>query len=160
MRMQFPDGADHGADRPRDPEWFRPLYGLWSAVPHTPPFDRFDPDDFMLMGRVLRIVGPHVTLYKHRFTRRYLNLDASSLTYRYVGPPLESFRSGEYRRQPLTDALRALGLDQLHRLKASPASAATSRSARGDTGHLRLVPAPPEGRARPATHSGAAGGPR
>ncbi|MCU1371430.1 MAG: hypothetical protein JWO77_2624 [Ilumatobacteraceae bacterium] len=125
MRMQFPEG-----DGPHDPEWFRPLYDVWRAVPAVAPFDRFDPDDFLVMGRVLRGPQPDITLYKHRYTRRYLNLDAAGLAYRYAGPPLESFRSGEYRRQDLTAALRALGLGELPHLKvASRPGAAGGRTA-------------------------------
>lgn len=112
MRMQFPEGTG-----PLDPEWFRPLYDLVPKVPAVGSLTYFDPDDFMLMGRVLRSPRPDITLYKHRYTRRYLNLDASGQPYHYLGSPLESFRSGQYRRQDLDVALRCLGLWELPQLK-------------------------------------------
>lgn len=139
MHVQFPDGGD----RPLDPQWLRPLYLVWPAIPALPPLERFDPDDFMVMGRVLRAPRPDITLYKHRFTRRYLNVDAAGRTYRYAGPPSESFRSGEYRRQDLVASLRALGLGELPDLKAAravlDAHERPRRRGDGGRGHLRLV---------------------
>ena len=113
MRMQFPEG-----DGPLDPEWFRPLFDLFPLVPAEGPLKYFDPDDFMLMGRIVRPPRPAITLYKHRYTRRYLNLDASGQAYRYLAPPIDSDRSGQYRRhKDLHAALSGLGLWELPQLK-------------------------------------------
>lgn len=52
-------------------------------------------DDFMFMHRS----GP-VYAYKHRATRRYLNLDADGKAYRWAGP------DAEYDQIDLADALK------------------------------------------------------
>jgi hypothetical protein len=113
MRVQFPEG-----DGPLDPEWFRPLFDLFPTIPAEGSLKYFDPDDFMVMGRIVRPPRPSITLYKHRYTRRYLNLDASGQAYRYFAPPLGSGRSGQYRQhKELRSALSGLGLWELPQLK-------------------------------------------
>jgi len=61
------------------------------AAAGLPPFDPFD---FMYMGRLTAVDVPDVHMYKHRWTRRYLNIDALGHAYRYVpsahaGPDLD-----------------------------------------------------------------------
>ena len=61
----------------RQPNW-DPLIRLLSRKEYAD----LDVDDFMYMGDVGSIV-----LYKHRITRRYLNIDASSgRFYQYTNP--------------------------------------------------------------------------
>lgn len=46
-----------------------------------------DEHDFMYMGAALSVTGSlSIHLYKHRETRRYLNLDDGGHAYRYCGP--------------------------------------------------------------------------
>ena len=115
MRMQFPDG-----DGPLDPEWFRPLVDVFPSVPAEGSLRFFDLEDFMVMGRVLRRPRPDVTIYKHRYTRRYLNLDGAGQAYRYLPPASGSNGYGSYRRHgDLGAALAGLGLWELPKLKPS-----------------------------------------
>lgn len=137
MRMQFPE-----ADGPLDPEWFQPLYDLFPSIPAEGSLKYFDPNDFMVMGRIVRPPRPSITLYKHRYTRRYLNLDASGQAYRYFAPPLASDRPGQYLpHDDLISALRGLGLAELPQLK--PVLARVRRGVEA-----------------PLTHSGGVGGSR
>lgn len=52
---------------------------------------------FMFMGCAVTAKGDRIYLYKHIWTRRYLNLDGKGQTYRY--------ESGKYQPIPMLDAL-------------------------------------------------------
>ena len=72
----------------------------------------FDVDDFMIMGGWRRNGKPLLYLYKHGFTRRYLNIDADGEAWRYVEPKrLDSNHPGRFIRLPsLESAVNSLGL--------------------------------------------------
>jgi hypothetical protein len=55
---------------------------------------QLDPDDFMWMGSVVPAGGGvSIERYKHRDTRRYLNVDAGGHTYRYLNGGYELHQS-------------------------------------------------------------------
>lgn len=97
---------------PLDEEWTRPLDGVARALVGVRRFRYFDLGDFMIMGKEVRRGRPDVYLYKHRYTRRYVNLDEAGHAYRYIGPrSLDSNYEGRYvRRRSLRDALDHLEL--------------------------------------------------
>lgn len=69
--------------------------------------------EFMFMTRVdRRRPRPSIHLYKHIFTRRYLNLDAAGHAYRYIAPrDIMSDYPGRYvPHRSLTAALHHLEL--------------------------------------------------
>ena len=104
----FPD--DHGI---LDPSWLEPLNLVTKAVAGNPRFRFFDPADFMIMNQVLRRSRPTLTLYKHWYTRLYLNLDQAGHAYRYVPPKnwLTSTHDGRYlAHRSLTEAMDHLEL--------------------------------------------------
>ena len=78
MKYAFPTESE-----PLEP-WFEPLHLVAAAIAGNRLYRFFDCDDFMLMGRVVRTKRPDITLFKHRYTRRYLNLDATGRPYRYT----------------------------------------------------------------------------
>lgn len=84
--LVFPD------DGPLHDSWRTPLEAVTRVVTGNPRFPFYDPDDFMIMCRVLRGPRPSLVLYKHYYTRRYLNLDDTGHTYRYV-PPKDLYNS-------------------------------------------------------------------
>jgi hypothetical protein len=53
--------------------------------------------EFMFMGQVTGDAGP-IYLYKHVWTRRYLNLDQEGKAYRFTGY--------EYEPRPLDEAIK------------------------------------------------------
>ena len=59
-------------DAPAD---WAPLEQLARLCRERPDLPELDPDQFMYMGRAIRRGLPPVLLYKHVWTRRYLNLD-------------------------------------------------------------------------------------
>ena len=61
------------ADFPNDSDW----YALEHYIPEQ------ERGDYMLMGRAIGNVGQIISLYKHRDTREYVNLDKGGNTYRY-----------------------------------------------------------------------------
>ena len=148
MRMQFP--ADDG---PLDPSWFAPLERIEALCPKEGSLRFFALPDFMVMGRVVRPPRPTITLYKHAYTRRSINLDDAGVAYRYVAPS-DDRRSGRYvRHQSPHRALDALGLFELPWLKPGlgieglgpnpyrrpgDVSASTTEGGAGH-GHLRVV---------------------
>lgn len=85
-------------DDPLDTSWTSPLEAVERAIRGIRRYQFFELDDFMIMCRVLRRPRPDLVLYKHCWTRRYLNLDAAGHAYRYF-PPKDpaSSRSGQYR---------------------------------------------------------------
>jgi hypothetical protein len=73
------------SDGPIDPAWIEPLEAVASAIAGDPLYRFFDTDDFMIMARLIRRPRPSIVLYKHYYTRRYLNLDDAGHAYRYIG---------------------------------------------------------------------------
>lgn len=81
MRFVFP--SDHV---PLSEDWTRPLEGVARSVAGVRRYRFFALDDFMIMAQIRRRERPDLHLYKHVYTRRYLNLDAAGHAYRYVSP--------------------------------------------------------------------------
>lgn len=152
MRMEFPEGPE-----PLAPEWWQPLERILAHIPPERPYSFFDPEDLMVMGRVVRPPRPTITLYKHVHTRRYLNLDRTGQAYRYAAPA-DLAKPARYLRLPDLEAgLRGLHLAELPWMKPSlaherdvedfwiddeaAATADVARSIRGGAhrGHLRVV---------------------
>ena len=106
-------------DDPLDPSWTSPLEAVGRAIRGVRRYQFFELEDFMIMCKVHRLPRPDLVLYKHYFTRRYLNLDAAGHAYRYF-PPRDpaSTRSGQYRlHRNLPTAMDHLGLWQLPWMK-------------------------------------------
>lgn len=96
------------------PEW-RPLEAISSLVRQRPDLPHFHPGEFMYMAAVQRARADLVVhLYKHRDTRRYLNLDDAGHAYAYVHCECDCQSldcSGRYSRHGyLVDALDRLEL--------------------------------------------------
>lgn len=91
MKYAFPD-----EDEPLDPSWLEPLEIVAATIASNHRYRLFDLGDFMIMGRVVRSQRPDITLYKHHYTRRYLNLDHTGRPYRYIPPRRDSRGSGRY----------------------------------------------------------------
>lgn len=81
MRLVFP--SDHV---PLSEDWIRPLQAVARSIAGVRRYRFFDLDDFMIMAQIRRRERPDLHLYKHVYTRRYLNLDAAGHAYRYVSP--------------------------------------------------------------------------
>jgi hypothetical protein len=64
-----------------EPDWapLEQLCRLCRASPKLPPLD---PGEFMYMGRVGAARRPPIHLYKHVYSRRYLNLDDAGHAFR------------------------------------------------------------------------------
>lgn len=112
MRHGYPE---EGA--PFDPAWIAPLHAVAHALANSTRIvdSFFDPDDFMFMGWYQRTKRSRIMLYKHRDTRRYLNVDETGQTYRYVVPKSDDDRDeGTYRRySSLQVAVDRVGLWEL-----------------------------------------------
>jgi hypothetical protein len=101
-----------------DPAWWAPLERVARLVVGVPAYQFFDVDDFMLIVRLVRPPRPAITLYKHRETRRYLNLDDAGHAYRYVPPRDDSKSNGRYvAHRDLREALDHLRLWELPWMK-------------------------------------------
>ncbi len=80
-------------------EWCAALHLVESKVVDLPDGKFFDVDDFMIMGGWHRRGKPMIYLYKHGFTRRYINVDMDGIAWRYVPPAqLDDDHLGHYRR--------------------------------------------------------------
>lgn len=80
-------------------EWCAPLHLFQEQSADHPDAVFFDVDDFMLMCGWQRAGKPLLLLGKHRYTRRYLNVDMAGDVWRYVPPRKFSDRSpGTYKR--------------------------------------------------------------
>jgi hypothetical protein len=104
-RLQFPAEA----------EW-RPLEGVAYLTRQSDELPSFHEDEFMYMGAVWnarkRLL---IHLYKHRDTRRYLNLDDGGHGYKFCAPSPEDAKDdlagGTYRlHRSLSDAVANLDL--------------------------------------------------
>lgn len=112
MRHEYPE-----RDQPFDPAWIAPLLAVDEILAKSLRIadSLFDPDNFMIMGWYRRHGRSNIMLYKHRDTRRYLNVDSQGRAYRYVAPrSLDSEREGCYRRHlTLRAAIDHVGLWEL-----------------------------------------------
>jgi hypothetical protein len=114
MREISPTG-----DGPLDPSWWAPLESVARVVEGRSRYRFFDADHFMVMVRLGRRGRPDLTLYKHVFTRRYLNLDDAGHAYRYIAPRDEMKGDGRYvAHRNLRDALDHLRLWELPWMKS------------------------------------------
>ena len=68
-------------------EWWTPLLLAASAARRERIPWPIHLDDFMLMGRVDRDSRPAVWIYKHRDSRRELNLDSTGQAYKFTRTP-------------------------------------------------------------------------
>jgi hypothetical protein len=114
-KLVFPDD-----ERPLHESWLAPLDAITRVIVGNRQFDFYDPADFMIMCQVLRRPRATLVLYKHYYTRRYLNLDEAGHAYRYI-PPKDTYTSdhdGWYRpHKDLRAALYHLQLWQLPWMK-------------------------------------------
>ncbi len=80
-------------------EWCAALHLVEARVADFPDGQFFDVDDFMIMGGWRRRSKPMIYLYKHGFTRRYLNVDMQGVAWQYVEPAhLDDDHPGTYKR--------------------------------------------------------------
>jgi hypothetical protein len=104
--------------RPPDPSWWAPLDALATdpAILADHPF--LAREDFGLVGRVVRKGRPDITVYEHRWTHRFLNLDQHGTAYRFAPPRPGSASNGRYlaHRTP-SDGVHQLRLWNLPWLK-------------------------------------------
>ncbi len=96
-------------------EWCAALHLVEARVADLPDGKFFDVDDFMIMGGWRRRGKPMIYLYKHRHTRRYINVDMNGTAWRYVEPAhLDDDHPGSYRRLPGLDvAVARLELSEM-----------------------------------------------
>jgi hypothetical protein len=95
-------------DAPAD---WAPLERLAELCGKRPDLPDVDPDQFMYMGRAVRRGRPQVLLYKHIWTRRYLNLDhvGHAFAVTPVGlPSLERLDDLRLVCRPFSDVASAL----------------------------------------------------
>src|SRR4051812_42018484 len=114
MTWEIPEELD-----PIPDEWWAPLLAVEARMQESPRLlDRcLRVGDFMLMGRERRRGRPLVYLYKHKDTRRYLNVDAQLHAYQFV-MPRSSSSDGTYRRlDSLQEGIDAVGLWELPRFR-------------------------------------------
>lgn len=115
MRELVPSSAEDALD----PAWWAPLEGVARLVAGVPAYQFFDVDDFMVMVRLVRPPRPAITLYKHRHTRRYLNLDDAGHAYRFIPPRDDSKSNGRYvAHRDLREALDHLRVWELPWMKS------------------------------------------
>jgi hypothetical protein len=95
-----------------EPTW-APLAAVSRLARESPELPSFHEAEFMYMGCVRHDrTGVAIHLYKHRDTRRYINLDDAGHAYAYCPTPLDGREpGGMYRRhRSLADALDAVEL--------------------------------------------------
>ncbi len=98
--------------KPVDGPCWRPLERVAELTIVSPELPVIDPGHFMYMARLESAGQPDLNLYKHFYTRYYLNLDDAGHAYAFVGPgrrwksapPFSD--AGLY--QPVPDLLMAL----------------------------------------------------
>jgi hypothetical protein len=116
MAFEIPEELD-----PIPDEWWEPLVAVEARMQESPRLlDRcLRVGDFMLMGRVRRRGRPLVYLYKHKDTRRYLNVDPRLDAYAYMAPrDLASTAPGSYHRlDSLEEGIDGVGLWELPRFR-------------------------------------------
>jgi hypothetical protein len=97
---------------PKEADW-RPLAALARLARQSDELPSFHEIEFIYMGSVWNARKRlRIHLYKHRDTRRYLNLDDAGHAYEYCGsPPGDDASGGRYRlRACLRDALERADL--------------------------------------------------
>ncbi len=96
-------------------EWCAPLHLIEQAVAGKPMGQDFSVDDFQIGPRLVRPGKPNLHLYKHGFTRTFLNVDTDGRTYRFIPP--KASRGGAFGRylfhRSLADAINDLLLHEL-----------------------------------------------
>jgi hypothetical protein len=100
-------------DVPVEAVW-QPLEAIARVARSTAHLAPFHEGEFMFMGTASNACKRiDVYLYKHRDTRRYLNLDVAGHPYAYLGPAspaVDTTTGGRYRRfRSLRDAINHLG---------------------------------------------------
>ena len=106
-------------------EWCTGMHLIETECVDHPLFRWFSVDDLMVAGAVRRPGHPLLYLYKHRDTRRYLNVDEAGVAWRYVPPPADRLGfaedHGSYERLPsLGAALDLLHLWELPVMRCAP----------------------------------------
>lgn len=97
---------------PVDARWWSPLVDTIDSIDgaHHCLF-RLLPSDFVCSYKAVRRDRPDVYAYQHRWTRRYLHLDAGMQPYRYVARRHPGEGTGRYLRyRNLDAALTSLAL--------------------------------------------------
>jgi hypothetical protein len=113
MHIVYPSNQDDASQE----HWWAPLVTASQLIAGKPRHRFFEVEDFMIMGRVVRRTRPDITLYKHRYTRGYLNLDETGRAYRY-NPPRTDRGDGTYAaHRNLDDGLEVVGLSELPWMK-------------------------------------------
>ena len=94
-----------------EPCW-EPLERVAELTVVSPDLPVIDPGHFMYMARLESPGQPDLNLYKHYYTRRYLNLDDAGHAYVFAGESPASRRRQPFedagRYEPLPDLLTAL----------------------------------------------------
>jgi hypothetical protein len=94
--------------------WCMPLHLVEKAVAGQPFANGFSVWDFMIMGRIDDEHGS-IVLYKHRDTRRYINVDNTGHAYRYSPGRPQRGRRGDYLPlRTLSEAIAELNLGFLN----------------------------------------------
>ena len=115
----LPAGLELPEDRSSEcDEWCAPLHLIAAKIAGQPWAKNFDVDDFMIMSRVVDEHGT-ITHYKHRDTRRYINVDNEGRTSRYNERHwrIPELRHGYSETLALQEAIEALDLDWLDELR-------------------------------------------
>ena len=118
-QFEFPDDD---VTVPLDATWTDPLEAVARVLRRgngVPSDQFFDCRDFMIMARLRRPTLPNLVLYKHVYTRYYINLDAAGHAYRYDPPrsPTSTAPGRYLRHRDLRSAVAALGLWELPWMK-------------------------------------------
>lgn len=93
------------SEGPIDPSWWAPLLDTIDAIDGAYSCRyRLLPSDFACSYKAVRRGRPDVYAYQHRWTRRYLHLDAEMHPYRYVATRHPADQAGRYLRHRNLDA--------------------------------------------------------
>lgn len=80
-------------------EWCAGMHLIERECTDHPDFDYYDVGDLMVAGAVRRAGHPLLYLYKHCWTRRYLNVDTDGVAWRFVPPQTDHADDrGSYER--------------------------------------------------------------
>jgi len=97
-----------------DPAWWEALRRVSALTLQAPDLPTLHPCEFMFMGRVDRRRRASIWLYKHIWSRNYINLDDAGHAYRYIPPrDIMSDYPGRYvAHRGLRNALVHLQIDR------------------------------------------------